>query len=252
MSELDSLRKLVQRPTLGAFGKEALKWHVQQRPSGTILTAIIEENRLLDFEAGLSVQGCPSFYNGRGRPRLPIPATLSKDTASSKKVFYCSYGPQNYSSAYSKVTVPRPSKGKGSRRSKKEAGESIKRGCLAQYAVSYLVLDEKLVKLSYRSLDHVNADGKPCHGSADQTALPRHVGAAWLSDAIRAWVAMQYRIGHSARRIRQLHQAIVAEKLAKGMPVERDDKMTPQDIQNILRSVIAACAADTSTGPSGC
>lgn len=133
----------------------------------------------------------------------------------------------------------RPTEGKRSRRGEKEAGESAKRGCQSNYTVHDLPLDDMLVKLSYHSLDHVNKDGKPCHGSADPTALPRYHGAAQLSNIIKEWVVTQYRMGNTSRRSGTAHPitkltfvwlALTGESAFMDMPVEDS---TTHNLKNV-------------------
>lgn len=120
----------------------------------------------------------------------PAGAKIRKDAVLFKRHFYCAYGPEDLSS-----NLPEPKqKGPDERRRLTEHGESIKRGCQAQFSLTVRMRTPDIAELRVYHRDHLNKQGQPCHGK-DCKAPGKHHTQPHLSEECKAMVKAQLLAG---------------------------------------------------------
>lgn len=117
------------------------------------------------------------------------------------------------------------------RDSKKKWGQSIKRGCRAQFTVKTLLYLPHVSEISIIQEKHVNSDGLVVHGGmklGDRSAFSAH-----LSPEIRAFVEDCLRRKDTPNQIMRKHLDILKKYRAEGKDITRDLLLTTKDIRNI-------------------
>ena len=126
------------------------------------------------------------------------------------------------------ASIPRP---KIKRDSKKKWGNSIKRGCQAQFTVKRLLYLPHISEICIIQEKHVNQDGLIVHGGmkiGDRSAFSAH-----LSPQIRSFVEDCLRRRDTPNQIMRKHIDLLKQYKAEGKDITRDLFLTTKDIRNI-------------------
>ncbi|KAG0573814.1 hypothetical protein KC19_VG211500 [Ceratodon purpureus] len=85
------------------------------------------------------------------------------------------------------------------------AGMTMKRGSQCNFVAKQLEVDESLCTIQFHCMEHVNKQGKPCHGGefgGQRAGLSGH-----LSVATKQWIAESLRAGKSPAQVMAHHKA---------------------------------------------
>ena len=122
---------------------------------------------------------------------------------------------------------------KGTRISKTQSGNSIKRGCQRCFVAKKPYLDHSLCLLVYENTKHLNAQGEHCHGS--MISGFRYALGSGLSEELKLKIAQLHALGLSPTQIMQQHTKEVRELAISNGVVTRDTFLLPSDVRNICR-----------------
>ena len=126
------------------------------------------------------------------------------------------------------TATPKP---KVPRDSKKKWGQSIKRGCKAQFTVKSFLYLPHVSEITIIQEKHVNDDGLVVHGGmnvGDRSAFSAH-----LSPEIRAFVEDCLRRKDSPMQIMRKHLDLLKKYQAEGKDITCDLLLSTKDIRNI-------------------
>lgn len=145
--------------------------------------------------------------------------------------YHCSYGPEDFRGCLPEALTQkdRPA---NSRVTKKDRGQSCKRGCLQQFTISKLYDYSEVAQLSMKHSEHTDKAGNVAHGSSLAAQGIRELHAPHVSDKMRDWVTIKVNDRCTTQQILKQHAKAVEARIAAGNS-DRDCFLTGQDIRNI-------------------
>ena len=138
---------------------------------------------------------------------------------------------------------------KDSRVSGKARGNSIKRGCLAQFKVTRLYCWPDVAQLSLRHAAHTDAAGNAAHGDVIIAQGVKHMYAPALSAEMKDWVRTKLLSGVPTRQILKEHWKNVWPKLNAGT-ADRDCSWCLKTYATSTASLLSLVGSFTKTKPS--
>ena len=145
--------------------------------------------------------------------------------------YHCSYGPEDFRGCLPEALTQkdRPA---NSRVTKKDRGQSCKRGCLQQFTISKLYDYSEVAQLSMKHSEHTDKASNVAHGSSLAAQGIRELHAPHVSDKMRDWVTIKVNDRCTTQQILKQHAKAVEARIADGNS-DRDCFLTGQDIRNI-------------------
>lgn len=110
---------------------------------------------------------------------MNLPGSLKRprrDSFLSRKVYHCSFGPEDHRGCLPEA-LTQQDRPKASRVSKKDKGQSLKRGCLQRFTVIHLYEHEEVAQLLIQHPEHTDAAGNVVHGNALTVQGVKHLPA---------------------------------------------------------------------------
>lgn len=171
MEIVDSIDDIsVQDPPEGEFSSADLKWTKYGTAEHHDNVAKIRYDRVDDFIFGecSNVEFPTRFHIERGRKRRRGSLKEHKsDEYLEYKLYWCSFGPENYGEGGDIL----PSRRYRLNTRNRAARPQSMRGCTCHFVVKRLYACPSLALIIYNERRHVNKSGFPCHGVLDRDAI---------------------------------------------------------------------------------
>ncbi|XP_021772954.1 uncharacterized protein LOC110736925 [Chenopodium quinoa] len=171
MEIIESIEDIsVQDPPEGMFSSADLKWTKFGTADHHDEVAKIHYDRVEDFIFGecSNVEFPTQFHIERGRKRRRGSLKEYKsDEYLEYKLYWCSFGPENYGEGGDIL----PSRRYRLNTRNRAARPQSMRGCTCHFAVKRLYACPTLALIIYNERRHVNKSGFPCHGALDRDAI---------------------------------------------------------------------------------